>query len=161
MENWSQSSRLLALCLVLFSVSRWVDLFEVLDFFALLLDAIHVNTVSDSNVVTCPFENLIRAHSLFSLWLRRIPLLFFLIFLRKRRCLKTAFLVLNRIGLRLESFIDFQLTGKSVFHALCKRVELGYVGNHKGVHLEPVGHELLVEQKIRRLNKSSIIVHIK
>ncbi len=82
MENWSKSSRLLALCLVLFSVSCWVDLFEVFDFFALLLDAIHVNTVSDSNVITCPFENLIRANYLLSLWFRRIPLFFLLICLR-------------------------------------------------------------------------------
>lgn len=79
----------------------------------------------------------------------------------KRRCLKRALLDLGGIGLGLEPFIDFELTGKSIFHTLGKRSELGYVGNHEGIDLGPVRHDLLVEQKIRRLNKSSIIVHIK
>lgn len=160
MENWCGSSWFLPSCLDPFSESRRVNFFKVLYLLALLLDAVHVNTVCDCNMVTWPFENLIRTHSALSLHFERILLNFLLNFLRRLRHLERSLLDLRRTGSRLESFIDFELSGESIFHVLHKRSKLRNVGN-KGIHLEVIGHELLIVQKLRRRYKSSITGHIK
>ncbi len=160
MENWCGSSWFLPSCLDPFSESCRVNFFKVLYLLALILDAVHVNTVCDCNMVTWPFENLVRTHSALPLHFQKILLRFLLNFLRRLRHLELSLLDLRRTRLRLESFIYFKLSGESIFHVLGNLSKLRNVGN-KRIHLEVIDHELWIGQKLRRRYKNRITSHIK
>ncbi len=137
--------------------SGWVNVWKIIDSFSFLLDAVHINAVSNSHMKACPFEYFIRTHFLWRLhYFWQFFYFLFLIFMDNSQW-QSFSLILYRRGLRFESLIDLKLTTETTSHVLRKERNV----SKEWIYLIPLIDKLGINSIHWRVKQSSIICDIK
>ncbi len=145
----------------LFGKPSWVNVWEIINAFSFLLDAVHVNTVGNAHMKASSLKYFIRTHFLWGLHYFGQFLCFLLLISVQNSQRQRFWLNLWRSWLGFEPFIDLKLTVETASHVFREEREISKVEFEEGIYLVPCVQDLRINCIQWGLNKSSIICDIK